>query len=58
MRRFYLLLLVINVPVTFGSVCLFGLIGLVILSTISTTDLSTSGRWTCRNQVFGVDSFN
>lgn len=65
MRGFYLLPLVINIPVTFGCVCLFSLIGLVILGTISTTDLSTSDRWTDRNrqqvfvflQVFGVDSF-
>lgn len=64
MRHFYLLLLVINISVTFGSVCLFGLIGLVILGTISTTDLSTSDRRTGRNhhqvfvflQVFGVGS--
>lgn len=39
MRCFYLLLLTISIPVTFGSVCLFGLVGLVILGTISTTDL-------------------
>lgn len=50
MRRFYLLLLIINISVTFGSVCLFGLIGLVVLSTISTTDLSTRDRWTGRKQ--------